>query len=108
MKKLILISLGFVLGVITTVGIYFYKLPSQTELWRSESALSGDGGLVIPPGTTLKLNRYMPEGFVNLTLSVNVDGGDWESFDVEVSDKVNLNSPVWAHPDENNKPESQD
>jgi hypothetical protein len=95
MSKLILITIGFVIGMITTVGIYFYMLPTQTEIWRSNSELSGDGGLTIPAGTTLKLNRYMPEGFVNLTLSINVEGADLESFDVETLDVRNLNSPVW-------------
>ena len=52
--------------------------------------------MVIPVGTEFVLSEYMPEGYVALSLDVNVEGSELSLFGKTEIDKSNLRPPLWV------------
>ncbi len=64
-----------------------------SEVWRAESKLTLENGVTIPAGTDLTLDEYMPEGFVRLKLSINVEGDALDRFEKRTEDYPYLTIP---------------
>jgi hypothetical protein len=59
---------------------YWYWRHSSTEVWVATHALETDSGIIVPAGTELILERWMPEGFAALELGINVEGVTLDNF----------------------------
>lgn len=96
MKSVAIFVIGALIGVASVLVLSLLS-SSNTEVWKATVDLQSSNGVVIPAGTELVVEDYMPEGFVALTLSVNVEGEELEVFEKTVSNKKNLRIPVWVH-----------
>lgn len=95
MKTFVLLF-TFLLGALAgaaALGGYWVWRHSTTEVWVAERPLQSDSGLVVPAGTELVLERWMPEGFAALTLAVNVEGEALEHFQRRTEQKRFLRIP---------------
>jgi len=97
MKTLLVFVLGISVGVGTTGVLWFFNQQSESEVWQTKKELTSSSGVVIPSGTELTLNKYMPEGFVGLELSVSVEGETLNEFKVSQHKEPNLKIPVWVN-----------
>lgn len=95
MKFILTLVIGILIGALTVLAFTYYG-SGNTEVWESKVELNTSSGIVIPSGTEFIVNEYMPEGFVALTLTVNVEGEELSSFNKAVVNKTNLRIPVWA------------
>ena len=100
MAKLGLVLAGFVgglliaAGVVALVWIEFH--PATTEVWAASGEVKLANGGVIPAGTEMTVDSFMPEGFVRLTLAINVDGEALAGFDKRTENVRNLSIPYWV------------
>ena len=81
--KLLVSVLIFLLGSVfgaAALGGYWYWTHRNTEVWVATNALESDHGILVPPGTELILERWMPEGFAALELGINVEGDTLSRF----------------------------
>ncbi|WP_156904746.1 hypothetical protein [Ferrimonas senticii] len=96
MKSLLTLFVGIVIGAIT-VFAYPHFQEDSSEVWVSNKNLSTQSGINFPVGTKFVVSEYMPEGFVALSLTVNVEGQELSSFQKTiVNNSKNLRIPVWA------------
>ncbi|MCG9761511.1 hypothetical protein L1D50_20750 [Pseudoalteromonas sp. Isolate6] len=95
MKLIFTFIAGLLAGIFSVVAFLFLESDS-TEIWKSQVELTTESGMVIPVGTELVLSEYMPEGYVALSLDVNVEGSELNLFDKSEVDKSNLRSPLWV------------
>ena len=82
MKLFVAISgflVGSIFGAVLLSG-YWYWQHSSTVVWVATHSLEADSGIVIPEGTELILERWMPEGFAALKLGINVEGATLDNF----------------------------
>ena len=70
---------GVIFGAVFLSG-YWYWRHSSTEVWVATHSLETDSGIVIPAGTELIFERWMPEGFAALKLGINVEGATLDNF----------------------------
>ena len=70
---------GAMFGAVLLSG-YWYWRHSSTEVWVATHSLETDSGIVVPAGTELILERWMPEGFAALELGINVEGVTLDNF----------------------------
>ena len=95
MKYIFTLLIGILIGAFAVLA--FTCLGSgSTEVWKSKVDLNASTGMVIPAGTEFVVREYMPEGFVALSLAVNVEGEELSVFDKSVVNKTNLRIPVWV------------
>ena len=96
MKSLLTLIFGIAIGAISVLA--FLRLSNASvEVWESNRHLSTQSGINFPAGTKFVVSEYMPEGFVALTLTVNVEGQELNSFEkTAVRNSNNLRIPVWA------------
>lgn len=67
------------------------------KVWESNKSLITQSGINFPVGTKFVVAEYMPEGFVALNLTVNVEGQELSSFQkTVVSNSKKLRIPVWV------------
>ena len=81
--KLTVVIIGFLVGSMFGVALlsgYWYWSHSSTEVWAVTHSLETDSGIIIPAGTELILERWMPEGFAALELGINVEGVTLDNF----------------------------
>lgn len=74
---------SFLIGALfgaALLGGYWYWRHSSTEVWIATHTLESDNGIVVPAGTELILERWMPEGFAALKLGINVEGVTLDNF----------------------------
>lgn len=96
MKSLLTLILGIVIGAISVFAYLLFSNDSA-EVWESNRHLNTQSGIKFPAGTKFFVSGYMPEGFVALTLTVNVEGQELSSFEkTVVSNSKNLRIPVWV------------
>jgi|TARA_Y100000296_G_C5076456_1_gene207577 hypothetical protein len=95
MKLIFAFIAGLLTGILSVVAFPFLDSGS-TELWKSQVDLTTESGMVIPVGTEFVLREYMPEGYVALSLDVNVEGSELNLFDKSKVDKSNLRIPLWV------------
>ena len=81
-------------GIFALVWIEFH--PATTEVWKSSSDIRLANGALIPAGTEMTVDAYMPEGFVSLSLAINVDGEALAGFDKRTENLRNLSIPYWV------------
>lgn len=96
--KLGLSLLIFVAGVATgggALGAYWYSTHSTTDVWAASEQMRSSEGIVIPHGTEFVFQRWMPEGYAALELSVNVEGYALEKFERRTEEKSFLRLPYW-------------
>ena len=77
--KIFVTSVGsFLLGIaasaLAAYLVWQEYYPNSTEVWTASSELTLGNGATIPGGTEFIVDKYMPEGFVRLSLYVNVEG----------------------------------
>ena len=81
----------------TALGGYWYWKHHSTEVWVATRALQSEGGIVVPAGTELILNRWMPEGFAALELGINVEGDTLDHFHRRTEQRSFLRVPYFLH-----------
>jgi hypothetical protein len=100
MGKFIGLLIAFFIGAfVAAVGLYSYwkfQHPNETEVWVTNEPVQLANGAVLPIGTELTIEHWMPEAFVTLTLHVNVEGAALDKFDKRIEPKRNLTIPVWV------------
>lgn len=87
--------LGALLGA-AALGGYWYWQHRTTEVWVAQRPLQSDNGMLVPAGTALVLERWMPEGFAALTLAVNVEGETLEHFQRRTEPESFLRIPYFV------------
>ena len=95
MKYILTLLVGLLIGGASVLAST-YLVPGNTEVWKSEVDLNTSTGIMIPAGTEFVVSEYMPEGFVALSLTVNVEGTELNTFNKSVVNKSNLRIPVWV------------
>ncbi|KZN57993.1 hypothetical protein N473_26575 [Pseudoalteromonas luteoviolacea CPMOR-1] len=96
MKSLLTLIVGIVVGAIS-VCAYVHFQNSSVEVWESNKTFITQSGINLPAGTKFVVAEYMPEGFVALNLTVNVEGQELSSFQkTVVSNSKKLRMPVWV------------
>ncbi|MFW0778343.1 MAG: hypothetical protein ACN2B6_11575 [Rickettsiales bacterium] len=98
--KLGAMFLIFVAGVATgagALGTYWYSTHSKTDVWVANEPMKSSEGLLIPPGTEFVFQRWMPEGYAALELSINVEGSALEKFERRTEEKSFLRLPYWIN-----------
>ena len=96
--KLTVAVLGFMAGVLTgaaAVGGYWYWQHSTTEVWVVTHSMQSGNGIIVPEGTELVLERWMPEGFAALNLGINVEGAALGHFRHRTEQKGFLRVPYF-------------
>lgn len=95
MNNIFSLLLGIAIGVIS---FYFASSldSNTTEVWQTNVELTAPSGIVIPAGTELVVTERMPEGFVALSLAINIEGDELEAFKKAEVSKPNLRIPVWV------------
>lgn len=81
--KLSIGILSFLFGALFGAALlsgYWYWRHSSTEVWVATHSLESDSGIVVPAGTELILERWMPEGFAALELGINIEGITLDNF----------------------------
>ena len=58
----------------------------MSVVWTTSTEVKLENGATIPAGSELTVHRYMPEGFVTLRLSVNVEGESTSKFETRLED----------------------
>ena len=95
MKYILTLLVGVLIGAGSLFAFMF--MPSgTTEIWKSEVDLSTSSGVIIPSGTEFVVSEYMPEGFVALSLVINVEGSELNTFKKSVVNQSKLRIPVWV------------
>ena len=92
--------LTFMAGVLfgaTALGGYWYWQHATTEVWVAVQSMQSDNGILVPEGTELVLERWMPEGFAALTLGINVEGEALDQFQLRTEQKSFLRIPYFIH-----------
>jgi hypothetical protein len=95
MKSIFTLLVGILIGIASMVAINLLG-SGTTEVWKSQVDLKTSSGIVIPAGTEFVVSKYMPEGFVALSLGVNIEAPELNSFEKTTINKANLRIPVWA------------
>jgi hypothetical protein len=75
---------------------YWYWRHSSTEVWVATHSLETYSGIVIPAGTELILERWMPEGFATLELGINVEGVTLNNFQRRIEQASFLRIPYFV------------
>ena len=88
---------GVLSGAIAITG-YWYWQHATTEVWVNTQPMHSDNGIIIPPGTSLTLERWMPEGFATLNLGINVEGESLDAFRQHTEQKSFLRKPYFVEP----------
>ncbi len=102
--KLPLLMLSFLAGVLVGAGAlggYWLWQHRTTEVWVTKHAMKSASGILVPKGTQLVLERWMPEGFAALKLGINVEGEALDQFDRRVEQKRFLRLPYFIDANEN-------
>lgn len=90
---------GFVAGLSGSAGILLWlwtEFHSRTsEVWTASTEIRLENGTTIPAGSEFTVHRYMPEGFVTLRLSINVEGRALDQFESRVENVSFLVIPYW-------------
>ena len=97
--KLTSIIVSFLLGAAagaSGLAGYWYWKNSSTEVWVVKRTLQAETGIVLPVGTELILERWMPEGFAALKLGINVEGEELEDFESRIEPIAFLRIPYFA------------
>ena len=81
MKSIFTLLVGIFVGIASVVAINLLG-SGTTEVWKSQVDLKTSSGIVIPAGTEFVVSEYMPEGFVALTLGVNIEAPELNSFEI--------------------------
>ena len=95
MKLIFTFIVGLLIGIASLAAFNFLDI-GQTEIWKSQVELTTKSGMVIPVGTEFVLSEYMSEGYVALSLGVNVEGSELNLFGKSELDKSNLRIPLWV------------
>ena len=80
MKSILTLILGILIGAVSFFA-YLHFSYGSAEVWESNRQLSTESGINFPAGTKFVVSEYMPEGFVALSLTVNVEGQELSSFE---------------------------
>ena len=100
MAKLGLVLAGFVGGLLMAAGVVALVWKefdsATTEVWKASTELMLENGAIIPAGTEMTVDKYMPEGFVRLSLAINAEGESLGQFDMRTEDARNLSLPYWV------------
>ena len=105
MGRIGLLLAGFVAGLLLAAAIGMWVLfpwvwgeahSATSEVWRAEKQLTLANGTVIPIGSEMTVDRYMPEGFVRLSLAINVEGASLDWFNKRTENLPNLAIPYWV------------
>ena len=89
---------GFLVGAMFGAALlsgYWYWRHSSTEVWVTTHSLETDSGIIVPAGTELILERWMPEGFAALELGINVEGVTLDNFQRRTEDANFLRIPYF-------------
>ena len=90
MVKVGLVLAGFAAGMLVaatvTVWVWTEFHSTTSEVWTTSTDVQLENGTLIPAGAELTVDRYMPEGFVTLRLSVNVEGESISKFESRIED----------------------
>ena len=95
MKYILTLIVGIIIGVASVFSFTFFGSISA-EVWKSEVDLNAASGIFIPAGTEFVVSEYIPEGFVALSLAVNVEGEELNAFSKSELKKINVRIPVWV------------
>jgi hypothetical protein len=91
---------GFVVGLLVSAGAFVWVWiefhPPTSEVWTSTTEIRLENGALIPAGSELIVDDYMPEGFVRIELAINVDGESLSRFDKRTEQARNLAIPYWV------------
>jgi hypothetical protein len=100
MVKLGLVFAGLVSGLLIAAGVFALVWtefhPATTEVWVASNDIRLANGTMIPAGTEMTVDAYMPEGFVRLGLAINVEGGSLAGFDKITKNVRDLSIPYWV------------
>lgn len=102
--KLSIGFIGFLLGAVfgaAVSGGYWYWRHSSSEVWVTTNTMTSDSGIVIPAGTELILESWMPEGFAALKLGINVEGDTLDDFQRRTDQAGFLRIPYFVDAGEN-------
>ena len=95
-RNIIIAIAGLLCGVGVTIGGYFY-VNRNTEIWTTTAELTGENGLIIPPGTEMVYDRSMSEGFHRTRIYLNLSIPTTEQkIEKSISEHSFLIPPVWA------------
>lgn len=97
--KIAFYVLLFMLGVVSGaagLGGFWYWQHQNTEIWSATETLESVNGIVIPAGTELVLDTWMPEGFAALELGINVEGIALEKFQRRTENKSFVRVPYFV------------
>ena len=75
---------------------FWYWRHSSTEVWVATHTMRFDSGIVIPAGTELILDRWMPEGFAALKPGINVEGIALDHFQLRTEQASFLRIPYFV------------
>jgi hypothetical protein len=73
------------------------KQSQSTDVWTANANLVSASGVTIPAGTELTLATYMPEGFVALSLAVNIEGETLQVFDRRAEQIPSFRAPQFLY-----------
>ncbi len=73
------------------------KQSQSTDGWTANADLVSASGVTIPAGTELTLAAYMPEGFVALSLAVNIEGETLQVFDRRAEQVPSFRAPQFLY-----------
>ena len=100
MLKLGLVVGGLISGLLIAAAVFALVwaqiYPASTEVWVVSNDLRLENGTVIPAGTEMTVDAYMPEGFVRLSLAINAEGDSLMGFDKRIESVRNLTIPYWV------------
>lgn len=95
MKLIFTFVAGLLIGI-ALLAVFIFLDSGPAEIWKSQVELTTESGMVIPVGTEFILSEYMPEGYVALSLGVNVEGSELNLFEKSEIDRSNLRIPLWV------------
>ncbi|MEM1264330.1 MAG: hypothetical protein AAGH76_18160 [Pseudomonadota bacterium] len=102
MRKLGLVLSGFLGGLLVAVSavalVFLEFYPATTGVWVASEDVRLENGSVITAGTEMTVDSFMSEGFVRLSLSVNVEGEALAGFERRTEDARDLKIPYWVEP----------
>jgi len=68
-------------------------------VWVATRLLESESGIVVPAGTKLILDTWMPEGFAALELGINVEGNTLDHFQRHTEQASFLRIPYFVYGD---------
>jgi hypothetical protein len=100
--RLAALTLTFIAGTLVGAAAlsgYWYWLHRSSEVWVATQTLQSADGMVVPAGTELVLETWMPEGFAALRLGINVEGETLDLFERRRESASFLRIPYFLYGD---------